>query len=131
MRKSFTPSALQKLASYHWPGNVRELHNVIQRSFVISEGTQMLPCHISIPTAEVGEKLGGRFREARACMVEAFERRYVEEMIRKHSGNVTKAASEAGKERRTFGRLLKKYGINRVLFDPQDGASTAHLDKPS
>ena len=31
-------------------------------------------------------------------------------------GNVTLAARRAGKERRSFGRLLKKYGIDREQF---------------
>jgi len=51
-------------------------------------------------------------------MIEAFERQYVQEMIRKHNGNVTQAAREAGKERRSFGRMIKKYGLSRVVSDP-------------
>lgn len=123
-RKSFTPAALRKLACYDWPGNVRELYNVVQRAFVFADGPQILPCHISIPVPEAPapSESAGRFREARARTIEAFERQYVEEMIRKHNGNVTKAANEAGKERRAFGRMIKKYGINRVRSDPSDGS---------
>jgi hypothetical protein len=29
--------------------------------------------------------------------------------MERHDGNVTRAAREAGKERRSFGRLVKKY----------------------
>ena len=39
--KRFTPAALDKLAAYSWPGNVRELRNVVQRSYVMSEGAQI------------------------------------------------------------------------------------------
>jgi DNA-binding NtrC family response regulator len=53
------------------------------------------------------------FREARSHAIESFERRYVEELLSRHSGNVTRAAREAGKERRSFGRLVKKYGLVR------------------
>jgi two-component system response regulator GlrR len=42
-----------------------------------------------------------------------FEQGYLEEMLRKHQGNVTHAAREAGKDRRVFGRLMKKYQIDR------------------
>jgi transcriptional regulator of acetoin/glycerol metabolism len=31
-------------------------------------------------------------------------------------GNVTIAARLAGKERRTFGKLMKKYGIDRTRY---------------
>jgi len=39
--KRFTPGALAKLSAYRWPGNVRELRNVVQRSFVMSDGGQI------------------------------------------------------------------------------------------
>ncbi len=42
----------------------------------------------------------------------AFERAYVEKMLVKHGGNITRAARSAKKERRSFGRLVKKYGID-------------------
>jgi len=118
-RQVFSAAALQKLTCYHWPGNVRELLNVVQHALVFAEGSQILPCHIPIPVAVVeSPSQGGLFREARTRAIEAFERRYVEEMIRKHNGNVTQAAREAGKERRSFGRMMKKYGLNRAIPGP-------------
>jgi DNA-binding NtrC family response regulator len=45
--------------------------------------------------------------------VETFERAYVARLIEKHAGNVTRAAREARKDRRAFGRLMKKYSIPR------------------
>jgi two-component system response regulator GlrR len=127
VRKSFSSAALQKLICYDWPGNVRELLNVVQRSLVFAEGSHILPCHIPVPVSVVvPEELSGVFREARARTIEAFERRYVEEMIRKHKGNVTRAAREAGKERRSFGRMIKKYGLNWANSDPVGGSSSSH-----
>jgi len=118
-RKSFSTAALQKLMCYDWPGNVRELLNAVQHALVFAESSQILPCHIPAPVTTAGsEKPCGLFREARTRMIEAFERQYVQEMIRKHNGNVTQAAREAGKERRSFGRMIKKYGLSRVVSDP-------------
>jgi hypothetical protein len=38
-------------------------------------------------------------------------------LLHKNKGSVTKAAHEAGKDRRcSFGRLIKKYEINRQAF---------------
>jgi DNA-binding NtrC family response regulator len=51
------------------------------------------------------------FRQGRSMVVEEFERAYVTRLIEKHGGNVTRAAREAQKDRRAFGRLLKKHGI--------------------
>jgi DNA-binding NtrC family response regulator len=123
--KSFSPAALQRLMSYDWPGNVRELFNVVQRAFLFAEGPQILPCHIPVPSYDEPSASSGQFNDARARTIESFERRYVEEMIRKHNGNVTHAAREAGKERRSFGRMIKKYGLSRVRIDPVNGPSSS------
>jgi DNA-binding NtrC family response regulator len=114
----FAPAALRKLESYDWPGNVRELLNVVQRAAVLSEGAHILPSAISFSSsssteapAELTDSSQEDFREGRSRAIEAFEKRYVEELLHKHRGNVTHAALEAGKDRRAFGRLKKKYRI--------------------
>ena len=79
---------------------------------------------LSAPSFEIGEEdvefcrcLNARrfrqteFRHAKAQVVKTFEREYVQRMLTKHEGNITRAAKEAGKERRAFGRLVKKYGL--------------------
>lgn len=116
-RKTLTPTAIRKLSQHDWPGNARELLNVIQRAVLFSEGSQILPGHVftsdPLHDAEPDETFGG-FREARSQAVAAFEKLYVENVLRKHEGNVTRAAREAGKDRRAFGRLVKKYRIQRL-----------------
>jgi len=123
VKKTLSRCAVEKLASYEWPGNVRELHNVVRRAFVVSEDDNILPSHLAIPVADAIETRGERFRDARDRAIEAFERRYVEEMMRKHSGNVTRAALEAGKERRSFGRLIRKYDLSRAALTRAAGQS--------
>src|SRR5262249_13867187 len=110
--KGFTSAALRKLESYEWPGNVRELFNVVQSAALFAEGGQVRLGNISIPVRDSAEgDSADDFNHARVRAVEAFEKRYVETLLRKHNGNVTRAAIEAGKDRRAFGRLKKKYGI--------------------
>jgi DNA-binding NtrC family response regulator len=53
------------------------------------------------------------FCEAKRRAVEAFEARFVSQLLHHAKGNVTKAANLCGKERRAFGKLIKKYHINR------------------
>ena len=118
--KLFTNAALRKLEAYDWPGNVRELLNVVQRAAVLSEGAHILPSDVSF-SAGLEQPAGDLsnltdlaqedFRESKRGAIEAFEKRYVEELLHKHRGNVTHAALEAGKDRRAFGRLKKKYSI--------------------
>ena len=40
--------ALQALSAHTWPGNIRELKNVIERTFVLMEGTVILPSHLKL-----------------------------------------------------------------------------------
>jgi len=113
-RKSFSAAALQRLALHDWPGNVRELINVVQRAMLAADGAQILPCHILLSASPPAPgSVIGSFKQARAGAVAAFERAYVEELLRRHHGNVTQAARDAQKDRRAFGRLLKKYRIDR------------------
>jgi DNA-binding NtrC family response regulator len=114
-RKSFTTGAMRLLVRYDWPGNVRELNNVVRRAIVACDGDWIFPSHVSLPGHPDGDedRPSADFRSERAAAVAAFERRYVEELLRKHRGNVTHAAREARQDRRAFGRFIKKYKIDR------------------
>ena len=119
--KSFSPAALRVLAAHTWPGNVRELSNVVQRAMVICDSGTILPLHVSFGDADAHASMEPAvsknpvdFRTARRAALDVFERRYVEDLLRKHRGNVTHAAREARQDRRAFGRFIKKHQINRV-----------------
>ena len=56
------------------------------------------------------------FRKAKARVIADFERAYVAELLRRSHGNVSLAARLSGKERSRFGKLLKKYALNRGAF---------------
>jgi transcriptional regulator with GAF, ATPase, and Fis domain len=83
-----------------------------------SSGSLPPEASASAPTEAPAETPGaavhdGSFRAARARALEAFERTYVETLLHKHNGNVTHSAREAKKDRRAFGRLMKRYQIDR------------------
>ncbi len=113
-RLTWSPAALRVLERHAWPGNVRELHNVVQRAVTFARGAHILPSDVSlsesasppsVPEAETS------FRHARAQAIDDFEKAYVEELLFKYHGNITRAAREARKDRRAFGRLVKKHGV--------------------
>jgi DNA-binding NtrC family response regulator len=112
-RKSLATSTVQLLRSMEWQGNIRELHNVIRRAVVYCDATQILPGDL-LPDAPDPVS----FRAAKAMALRSFERRYVEEMLRRHQGNVTRAAQEAGKDRRVFGRMIKRLDVDRSTLGP-------------
>lgn len=113
-------ATMQRLERYGWPGNVRELGNVIQRAFLLSESACLAiePGGLGdVDTADHGHGLEVSFHRARAQALLEFECRFVRQALAQSAGNVSLAAKRAGKERRSFGRLLKKHGINRADFE--------------
>lgn len=111
-RKILSLAASNRLERYDWPGNVRELYNVIQRAVLFSPGAQIPASAVDLNAApDAGDIPDQEFRKAKLKAIENFERTYVKQILGKHDGNVTRAAREAGKDRRALGRLAKKYGI--------------------
>jgi DNA-binding NtrC family response regulator len=112
--KTLALCTLRRLQEHDWPGNVRELYNTIQRALIFSSGPVILPSDISEePDKAVTEDGFRPFRQARMHAIESFERRYVEDLMRQCDGNVSRAARLAKKDRRAFGRLVKRYHISR------------------
>jgi DNA-binding NtrC family response regulator len=123
--KRIGAGALAALERYNWPGNVRELMNVLRRAAVFAGGEEItmgeLPEEItgnkapirarspsspmSMPDASVP------FKDAKAKVLDAFERQYLQDLLLRHKQNISKAAREAGIDRRHLYRLLDKYEI--------------------
>jgi DNA-binding NtrC family response regulator len=114
-RKSISSLALQHLTDQQWPGNIRELYNTVQRAVVLCEANEIQQWHLA-DSSRLQDIKGSEirpYREARASVLEAFERNYIKDMLRKASGNVTMAARLADKDRRVFGRMMKRHNILR------------------
>jgi two-component system, NtrC family, response regulator GlrR len=119
----FDPRCLEQLGERAWPGNVRELENLVHRAFLMAEGSLVsLPADPAGAPDAVRSQPGIRlpeaqsFRHAKALVVAEFEREFVKRALAENGGNVSAAARMIGKERRAFGRLLRKYGIDRASF---------------
>jgi DNA-binding NtrC family response regulator len=117
--KTLSPATVAELMKEDWPGNVRELYNVIQRAVVFAHGPEIQPGDVRpqesdpSPADAAGDAPRDGFRQARARAIEAFERSYLLETLRRHNGNITQSARYALQDRRAFGRLVKRYGIDR------------------
>ncbi len=111
----FDAVTAQILRRYQWPGNVRELENVVQRATLLAKGAEVtsgdLPgeLHNGGETSRVLPSTGKTLSAAR----EEFERYFILECLRRHHGNVSRAAREAGLHRQNFYQKLHKYGIQR------------------
>ena len=113
--KELSTSAIQKLNSHTWPGNVRELENVIRQAVVLTCGHVIRARDLQLATNEVATTRGlkGSLKASKAHLIREFEQTYLEETMLACSGNISKAARMAGKDRRSFFALLKKYGIGQ------------------
>jgi DNA-binding NtrC family response regulator len=104
--------AVRRLMDYTWPGNIRELESAIQRAVVLSDKPVLDAFSFDLPGAWEPESAGvsGSPLPIEDAVYE-FERDYLAGLLSRQNGNVTRAAKAAGKDRRTFQRLLRRHGI--------------------
>jgi DNA-binding NtrC family response regulator len=116
-----SPALLEQLSRHAWPGNVRELRNVVERA--LSLGTMAVDSDqiVAIPQTPAPSAqapmaseaiLDLPFKEAKAALVEGFERDYLVHLLARHKGNISRAALEAGIDRNYIHRLVKKYNLD-------------------
>ena len=99
---------------HRWPGNVRELANVVERAVALSTEGEITADRLLLGREEFS---GSRHKmlplnEAR----EEFERAYLFQILTATGGNVSRAASVAGRYRAEFYKLLRKYDLDPDRF---------------
>jgi transcriptional regulator with PAS, ATPase and Fis domain len=109
---SFAPEVMELFLTYNWPGNVRELQNVIQHAVLLGEGASIE--FSDLPDYLKGDRLS--FPAMREKQSESVEKPFLVELLRRHRGNVSEAATEANMTRKMIYRLAKKFGIDVEQF---------------
>lgn len=116
---SVSADALLALREYHWPGNVRELKNVIDRAVSFCEGAVLMPADLpeylrEKTTSSTSPRIRGDvpFKDAKELWLESFEKDYLIDLLKRNDFNISKAAKQAGIDRKSVQRLLKKYNLN-------------------
>jgi DNA-binding NtrC family response regulator len=131
--RGIAPEVRAVFETYRWPGNVRELSNVLERAVPFCDGDTITlpalpdalrgtrpttaatteeaaaPARAAAPDADTLSGLP--LKDAKEALIEAFELRYLSDLIERHDGNVSRAARSAGMDRKSITRLLKKHGI--------------------
>ncbi|HWR96921.1 MAG TPA: PEP-CTERM-box response regulator transcription factor [Candidatus Methanoperedens sp.] len=105
---AFTPQALRAMERHPWPGNVRELENRVKRAVIMAEGTKITPADLDLDSAAARYE-GTTLKEVR----DAVEKEFVQRALKRHGGNVTRAAAELDISRPTMYELMEKLGIPR------------------
>jgi DNA-binding NtrC family response regulator len=122
---SFTDAALAALQAYPWPGNVRELSNAIEFALTLAAGgvidAEHLPSYVPASRRAAGPApvAAGRpavdtevpYSQARAELLQTFDKAYLEELMRVTDGNLSAAARRSGIDRSNLRRMLRQLGI--------------------
>src|SRR2546422_185411 len=113
--RAIDPAAMQALCRYAWPGNVRELENVIERAVIVAKGDTITDVErfLTDDPERAPVDLTLPFREAKARVVEEFERAYVTGVLEMEGGKLTAAAKHADMDPKNFHEKLTRYGLRR------------------
>ncbi len=104
-----TAAELGTLRAHDFPGNVRELRRMIEETLLTSERASQPPIMPEVAVTEDLEQLP--FKEAKERLLDVFETHYVEPLLARPAGHVSRAATEAGVDRNHLARLAKKHGL--------------------
>lgn len=121
--RDLDPDAAARLREYPWPGNVRELRNLVERAYAASSTPTIQAQALArrrhasghLPVTVLPAWKDAPFQAAKQEVIDEFERRYLEGILIRAEGNVTRAAADAGLVRQVLQRLLRRHGI-----DPRD-----------
>ncbi len=110
---------MEVLKGHDWPGNVRELRNLIEVAFYASSRPVDLSAFLGLgrflPATQRDEKPSFQadrpFKDAKNDLIEDFERGYLQDLLNRNTGNISKSAREAGIERAYLQRLIRKYDL--------------------
>jgi DNA-binding NtrC family response regulator len=106
-----SPAAIRLLHTYGWPGNVRELRNVIERAMLLAEG-ERLESRDFAALASTGAAADVLELPAGGVDLEALERSFVIQALKRSAGNQTKAAALLGLNRDQIRYRIEKYGLS-------------------
>jgi DNA-binding NtrC family response regulator len=136
MQLSISVDAMAALVAHSWPGNVRELRNVVERAASLCESPTITRTDLTfgrdgaprgvaaggksgvasastgpVPVGGFELQPGVEFKDAKQRVVDAFERAYLTDLLKRHAGNITRAAQEAGLTRYHLRELLKRHSL--------------------
>ncbi|MCK6571284.1 sigma 54-interacting transcriptional regulator [Myxococcota bacterium] len=139
-----------KLQKHKWPGNVRELRNFVERAAMLATGNRLETKYLVPPSfgdtrsgaeasaadepavapaaalegkavAEFDDSLP--FKDAKARLIDTFERTYWARLLDRTRGNISAAARIAGVHRKSAEYTLKKLNLRGAADGDDDGSS--------
>ena len=107
--ESIDDDIIRVLQMYNWPGNVRELSNVVERMVVLSHDGKL---DLDVLPEEIRDLISNnKSQDALRTHTKAFEKEYIIKIMKKHQGNVAKAAEEMQIAKKNLYKKLNEYDI--------------------
>ncbi len=109
MQIRLSEAARKRLLEYNWPGNVRQLRNIVDSAIVLATADEIQASDLTLHESktEVFDTLN----------IEQWEKRLIQESMRRTRGNIPEAAELLGISRATMYRKLETYAIDKDEFD--------------
>lgn len=116
--KRLTPAAIDRLLGHSWPGNVRELENVLDSAVTLSANNDIAAEELGLSGqthsgSAFDQYLGMPLTEAKAQLVEEFERAMIRAALEAEAGNISAAARRLGLHRQSLQQKLAQLRIPR------------------
>ncbi|MCB2195042.1 MAG: sigma-54 dependent transcriptional regulator [Bacteroidetes bacterium] len=99
-------AVVRKLQKYQWPGNIRELQHTIERAVILTNDRSFKSADFDFLDKSSASK-----NPFDSYNIENIEKWAIANCIKKHAGNISRAADELGLTRGALYRRIEKYGI--------------------
>jgi two-component system response regulator GlrR len=114
----YSPKAVQLLVTADWPGNVRQLFDLVKRNVALSQERVMTEQFVEKSLGSASGQLPS-YDDARNL----FSRAYLVKNLQSTSGNVSKSARLAKRNRTDFYKLLSRYRLQPDEYKNEPPAS--------
>jgi DNA-binding NtrC family response regulator len=102
-----------RFARQSWPGNVRELRSAVERYLLMADADVSAAVRDADLTHEpLAQGTMQPFSEAKAIAIARWERAYLDDLIRQHNGNISRAARVARMNRNHLRELLIRHEVD-------------------
>ena len=105
--KGFSPQSLVAIKRFRWPGNIRQLENRIKKAVVLADKPLISPDDLDLRPEHLEPIL------PLAAARDEWQKRYINEVLDRNSGNRTKTAKDLGVDPRTIFRHLERLEAER------------------
>lgn len=116
----FADEVIECFLRYEWPGNIRELRNVIERAVALSRTETVvlsdLPKAIRASTPATPRLVSALSEISREEALDHADHNYLSALLKKHEGNISQAAREAGLSRQGMHKLMSRHGLDAAEF---------------